>query len=167
MYNKAIIMEIRDINNRQYALDDLSNHKIASLEFTDFILGKYLGRGIDRIVFEYKPNPKYVIKIDIGNSQANSIEWNNWLTVKYTKYEKWFAPIKEISPCGRILLMEKVKTDGNYSPKRVPVFMADLHDGNWGLLKGKPVCIDYAITNFHLGLSNQTKKFPRWVVKED
>lgn len=137
---------------RSHAIDSIIDNKIVSLELCDFIFGELLGSGISRYVFDYKPDKKWVIKVDVSDYNANVIEHKIWEHVKFTKNEKWFAPCGTISRCGRIMLQRKVEyaTYDKY-PKKMPTFLTDFKYQNFGLLEGKLVCVDYAgaiITSF-------------------
>lgn len=150
--------------NREDALKDLAKHKIANIELIDFILGDFLGYGVSRLVFDYNPDPKYVIKIDTSTYNANALEFHIWNDVKETKYAKWFAPIKHMSPCGRILLQRKCKFDHleNY-PTKIPEFMSDIKSDNFGWLNGQFVCVDYAGSNLiTTGLTDKMKTV-KWI----
>jgi len=150
--------------DRNQALREISEDMIVTNEFQNFILGDLLGYGISRYVFDYKPDDKYVIKIDLSNYNANVIEFNVWKDVEYTKHAKWFAPIKHMSPCGRILLQEKciIENIDKY-PNELPEYMSDIKISNFGWLNGKFVCFDYAGTNLITkGLTSKLKKV-KWL----
>lgn len=149
---------------RSYAIDSIIDNKIVSLELCDFIFGELLGQGISRYVFEYKPDKKWVVKVDVSDRNANVIEHNIWSEAQYGKLAKYFAPCGEISRCGRIMLQRKC-TDASYDlyPKSVPSFFTDLKYGNWGLLNGKVVCFDYASVLVTSMGENKMRKAQWWV----
>lgn len=151
------------MNNKIEVYQDIVKNELITLEMLDMILGKYLGRGIHRKVFEYALNKRYVVKLDDSDVGANFLEYNVWQHIKYTKYAKWFAPIKSISSNGIILLQEKCsKLESWEYPKKVPAFFTDTHSGNFGKLNGQPVCFDYACTLLmEKGMTNEMKK-PKW-----
>ena len=64
------------------AVEDILTDKIVSLDFADLVLGKFLGSGISRYVFEFKPQPRRVIKIDTSVYNANVMEFNIWQAVE-------------------------------------------------------------------------------------
>lgn len=114
-------------------------------DLVDFIMGKQLGEGIHRKVFEFTPNPKVVIKCAMEAPNINVLESEVWLMVKDTNIAKWFAPCRGTSECGIYLLQDRVEMrPRNEYPKFVPSFFGDLKYSNFGWLNGKFVCCDYA-----------------------
>jgi hypothetical protein len=106
-------------------------------------LGKRIGEGIGRQVFVYDLNPQYVIKVEQSGYQ-NVIEYELWKAVKDTPYRKWFAPVREISGMGTILLMDRtLPAPRKAYPKHMPAFLGDYKYSNYGLLRGRLVCHDY------------------------
>lgn len=110
--------------------------------------GKKLGNGIGRTVFVYGLNPRYVIKVEEEGFQ-NIIESEIWKAIKDTKFARWFAPVRDISGLGTILLMDRTTPAPKSAfPKLVPEFVGDLKYSNFGLLRGRLVCHDYGtLTN--------------------
>lgn len=144
------------------AIEELLKDKITTLEFFDFFLGEHLGEGCSRDVFEYAFDKKYVLKIEKGEFNANVAEFNVWQSVQYTKLSKWFAPIKLMSRCGRVLMQRRCNYNYNKPlkfPKKLPVFFTDIKASNFGMMDGRLVCFDYA-SNLLMekGMSSKTKK---------
>lgn len=121
-----------------------------------------LGGGFDREVYDNGDGT--VIKI--GWHEANRKEWMVWTEAEGTAAASFLAPIRWISPDGVMLIQDKVdqvaselypqsrvcppETDSQERRKAVRVAMlaigfasCDIHEGNWGLLNGKPVVCDY------------------------
>lgn len=118
-------------------------------ELTDFICGKKLGSGKFRDVYVYRENNSYVVKVakDGAGCRHNMMEYEVWVQTP-DRLAKWLAPCSRISEYGSYLIQQRVEPIGpEKSPKRVPAFFADTHSGNWGYLKGKPVCVDYGYVN--------------------
>lgn len=132
----------------------------SSLEILEFFLGNLIGDGSSRWVFDYDKNT--VLKVEKGDWHANTIEWDTWMGVKYTKWEKWFAPVLNISDNGRLLWMQKCNKLYE-QPKRLPTFLGDVRLNNLGELNGRIVCIDYSINNF---ISNGLKNSKILKLKE-
>ena len=91
-------------------------------DFVTTLCGKHIGSGSTRSVFDYSLDEKYVIKIEPKNTNGNTSEWMIYNEIQYLSGElawvkDWFAPIKWISPNGRILLMEKT-IPHNYNTKK-------------------------------------------------
>ena len=120
-------------------------YKISNEDLRGLILGKKLGSGIHRDVFEYKQDNNLVIKCSIEYPNINILEFEVWLMVKDTQISKWFAPCIDISPCGMYLIQKKIeiRPESEY-PKLVPSFFDDLKYSNYGWIKDKFVCCDYA-----------------------
>lgn len=117
----------------------------------NFICGEYLGSGSSRDVYVYKLDNTKVIKVDksFDRQFANLFEYEFWLENQYDKrVSKWLAPCHELSPDGRFLIQSRAdRIPLNFKfPKKLPTFLTDFKKSNFGLLKGKLVCIDYALT---------------------
>ena len=125
-------------------------------ELKNLVLGKKLGEGAFRAVYVHRQNDNLVVKVEGGSGRfCNIIEWETWKQIQYAPLAKWFAPCVDISPCGSILLMKRVKPARlSEMPKQIPSVFTDLKVENWGMLEGKPVCCDYGslIYNFNARL---------------
>jgi len=132
-------------------------------DFARMCLGDRIGEGQYRIVFDFPLIPETVCKFDKAQpSQANWNEYNVWNAVKGTKHEKWFAPVKNISPSGEFLLMKKARPiqDGDKFPKKIPMFFADVKRENFGFIGDQIVCIDYQFIIRAIDISfNATRDF--------
>jgi len=118
-------------------------------DFMDFICGNVLGEGCSRIVYEFNPNPNYVIKIDKSNDFHNVSEWDVWTNID-AEIKKFLAPCVQISSCGRVMLQQKTTPIKiKQFPVEIPEFITDIKLDNWGMLKGRPVCHDYANHNLY------------------
>lgn len=124
--------------------DEIHNLHSISRDLTTLILGKKIGEGMSRDVYEYRPDDRYVIKVERGAYQfQNAIEWEIWQSIqKYPQILKWFAPIQAISPNGLFLVQEKTYTAQKY-PEKVPYFFKDVKKENFGFIGSKFVCHDY------------------------
>lgn len=134
-------------------LNELS--PLIQLDLNDHFVGEFLGRGVYRAVYVYRPNPKFVVKLEMTDAKwfANISEWQIWNEVKNTKWAKWFAPCISISVNGTVLVQERTY-EVKKIPKRIPDFLGDTKLGNWGLFKGRPVMHDYGNHGlYNLGLS--------------
>jgi len=121
--------------------------------------GEFISAGMSRRVFEWTPDPTLVLKhahdrwVDANQGEARVWEQAPELL------RRALAPVTWVSPCGSYLLMKKAKTltkmkylelarslvhtrnlEGVFLP---PALSWDLHRGNWGVIEGKPVLIDY------------------------
>jgi len=132
-------------------------------DFSDFFVGDQIGKGTERLVYEFRLNKDLVIKIDTGGNFANVSEWDVWNNVKDDKVlSQFLAPCRNISSCGRILLQERTKpVILNDVPLEIPDFFSDVKIQNWGWLNKRVVCHDYANHTF---FSCQKVKFkkPHW-----
>ena len=118
---------------------------LSEAEINGVFLGKYLGQGIGREVYECAVRDDLVIKTELGaRSFQNAAEWEFWKVVEYSDHSKWFAPCVSISPAGVVLLQRRVEPmRREEGPAKIPAFFSDIKLENWGLLNGKPVCCDY------------------------
>ena len=121
-------------------------------DFVTVICSEFIGSGATRSVFEYSLNDKYVVKIEPRNTNGNTTEWMMWneiqhLTGSLEWVKKWFAPVKWISPNGRILLMERTKPHTHKTkkvrPEKIPSFLWDVKEDNFGWIGDNYVCHDY------------------------
>ena len=116
-------------------------------ELYNMIVGKFIGDGAAREVYEYLPDPTKVIKFETAaGSFQNVLEWEVWKSVEHTDIAKWFAPCHSISACGAILIMSKTQTlDAEAYPKKTPRFFTDLKHSNFGMLDDQFVAHDYGL----------------------
>ena len=122
------------------------------LDLFNMFCGKLIGEGIHRMVFACKVRPDLVVKVEADDGYryfANVFEQQFWDSYSDTKdIGKWLAPCEFMSPDGRILLQKKCYPlpDSYKLPALMPAFFTDLKRDNFGLLDGRLVCVDYAIT---------------------
>ncbi len=126
-------------------------NKATLVDAFDMLCGKELGRGISRIVFECRLRDDLVVKVEDAHSRyfANVIESKFWSDNQFASaIASWLAPIKFMSPDGRILLQRRCQPlPKNFAlPAKLPIFLTDLKRENFGLLDGRLVCMDYALT---------------------
>lgn len=161
------------LENRLNSIHDLS--VISKLESVNsdlikMLMGKKLGSGYYRSVYEFNLNPdKYVIKIEPNSTDSNNNEfliWNevSWLTGKLSWVKDWFAPVLYMSPDAKILIMErtydqhKIRGKNIDIPNEVPSFLSDIKLDNFGWLNGKFVCHDYGFINRFIKYENKFRK---------
>ena len=129
--------------------DDLHERVTTGRDFARLFAGKKLGNGITRWVFENKQDPTCVLKFEVGSGDMfqNVIEWKVWEAVRADRsLRRWFAPCVAISENGLVLIQKKVEPVGNrVRLKKVPDFLTDVKDANWGVYKGRLVCHDYGL----------------------
>lgn len=117
----------------------------------NLLCGEKIGSGQYRDVFKCKIRPDLVVKVEhqAFRGFANILEQRFWDDNQYyNDVSKWLAPCEYLSPDGRILLQAKcdpIRLDDKL-PEKVPAFLTDIKRENFGLLEGKIVCVDYAIT---------------------
>ena len=102
--------------------------------------------GRTREVYVYRPNEKWVIKIECASTFNNCYEHNIWCAANGTIWAKWFAPVHFIAPLGRALVMTRTRPPRKGDPpfpKSIPNFFTDVLYRNWGILNGRWVCHDY------------------------
>lgn len=113
----------------------------------NFLCGNLIGRGMDRDVFECNLRKDVVIKVEAADVRCrfqNLQEWMVWGRIAGTEFEKWFAPVLEISPNGRCLMMARTEVLGQAElPDRMPAFFTDFKRQNFGRYQGRIVCHDY------------------------
>lgn len=135
---------------------------VVSYDFIACFLGKKLGYGCYRAVYDYNLSEKkrpLVLKIEPGFTNCNVTEaaiWNEvyWFQNELAWVKDWFAPVEWISPNGKVLCMHKTEPrPAKKRPTKVPHFLSDIKDENFGWIGNKFVCHDYGqlwnITHYH------------------
>ena len=118
----------------------------------NLLCGKLLGEGIHRKVFECRLRPDLVVKVESETNWryfANVLEMQFWSDHQYfDKVAQWLAPCDYLSPDGRILLQRRALpiVDTSALPAQLPAFLGDVKANNFGMLDGRLVCVDYAMT---------------------
>jgi hypothetical protein len=130
----------------------MSDQKIFEDTF-NLLCGRFIGEGVHRKVFECKLRPDLVVKVESVDDNGlrnfmNVFEMNFWDRNEYNKkVSEWLAPCEYLSPDGCILLQKKTEpVSKNVLPDKLPAFLTDIKPTNFGMLNGKIVCIDYAMT---------------------
>lgn len=126
----------------------METKEISSVVLKDFfnlMIGKHLGTGIARDVYECTIDKSIVIKVEQNaRSFQNIREWENWHIWGYSGAAKnWLAPCVNISPCGTILLQKRT-TPIITPPEYLPAFLTDRKLENFGIYEDRIVCHDYA-----------------------
>ena len=130
---------------------------VLARDFFSFICGgPLLGSGANRRVYACSFDPTLVIKVETGTDFSNIKEWNTWQDYKHDKrVAKWLAPCVAISDYGSVLIQKRAKpVRVSDLPRAVPAFLADRKIENWGLIDGKPVCVDYGWTESRLQMKS-------------
>jgi hypothetical protein len=116
-------------------------------EFNGFMIGELLGSGKHRAVYAHPHNVNWVIKVERPSDYAefcNAVEWNVWTRLADSEAGKWLAPCVKISRQGSIMIQTRCEVcPEDQLPKKVPAWMTDAHQGNWGMIDGRPVLFDY------------------------
>lgn len=131
-----------------------------SRDLLGIVFGKRLGRGMSRQVYEFLPNPKLVIKVELyGRAFQNILEYEFWEQYKHAKeIRPWLAPVHRISSCGIYMLQERTASvERNELPASIPKWITDEKTENWGRIGKRFVLHDYAYTlaNLPLGMKKR------------
>jgi len=135
-----------DSEKRENVISGIMKDHVLTYEMLDMILGEYLGSGISRAVFVYKPDIRFVIKVEISSYSANILEWRTWHNFKEDKrISKWLCPIKDISTHGLFLIQKRAKKieDTSLLPLKLPTFLSDIKSDNFGWIGKQLVMVDY------------------------
>lgn len=125
---------------------EIHNLPVSARDLSFLILGKRIGNGISRTVYEFLPDNDYVVKVEnTGGEFQNVIEWEIWKNVEHLPVKKWFAPCLHISDNGIFLIQKKVERGRRKDyPKKVPYFFRDRKYDNYGFIGKQFVVCDYA-----------------------
>lgn len=138
-----------DEMNNYTALHNIHSNRAVTQDLILSLCGKHLGEGMYRSVYEYKLDENYVIKLESIGSNCNLTEYMMWNEIQHLSEDlawvkKWFAPVKWISPNGRVLVMKRtVQKYNKKRPDKVPSFMWDVKEDNFGWIGNNFVCHDY------------------------
>ncbi|MDP2322550.1 MAG: hypothetical protein Q8N51_00780 [Gammaproteobacteria bacterium] len=118
------------------------------LDSARLFVGKFIGGGVYRQVFEHAFDKTQVIKLEMEAGHFhNAMEAQVWERVRWCgSIGRWFAPVLGISPWGSALLMARTEPLSAAQMKRwrhIPAFFTDIKPGNFGVYKGRLVCHDY------------------------
>lgn len=134
------------------------------MDLHDLICGEQLGRGIDRQVHVYRPDPSKVIKLEFGVGRFQNVaEWQLWSELAWETPKKgdpgwWLAPVHAISPCGSWLIQSRTTPPTTKDlPEKMPVWLTDYKRSNYGMFEGRLVCHDYG-TNTALAHGTETSR---------
>jgi len=142
-------MRLEDELNSLNKVHDLLNISSIATDFVTSICGSWIGSGAFRSVYDYNLDNRYVVKIEPLSTNCNLVEHMIWNEVSYLRgklawVKDWFAPCSWISPNGKILIMRKTKQiESRDKPEKVPAFLWDVKDDNFGWIGKKFVCHDY------------------------
>ena len=142
-------MRLEDNLNDPQEVANILDISMVAYDLVSSICGEEIGRGCFRSVYDYNLDNKYIVKLEPKNTNCNTVEWMIWEEVKGLNGElawvkDWFAPVKWISPNGRVLIMRKTKEESNLDqPIKAPKFLWDAKPDNFGWIGGNYVCHDY------------------------
>lgn len=135
--------------------------KFAFEEAFNLLCGDLIASGMSRHVYECALLPGCVVKVEARPWFQNIKEHEAWEAVNESSssLHRWFAPVRWISPYGRVLVMERTTpVTRDDLPKQIPAFFTDCKVSNWGRLNGRIVCHDYGT---HLMLQRGMTKVMR------
>lgn len=136
-------------------------------DIVDLFLGRKIGSGCARDVYECAFDSRSVIKVESKYASFQNVsEWKIWEALRDTPQARWLAPCIAISATGSVLLMRKTEPlQEKQLPKKMPAWLTDFHMANYGMLDGRVVCHDYGVADsvvIGMGASKRMKK-PDWV----
>lgn len=148
-------MDVREIKFNHKKFNPLIKKCVTKKDAKKFICGKLLGSGVTRDVYEFKPDPRFVVKIERDQSMGNFCnvtEWRNYIDNRYWKwFAKYLAPCELISWDGVILIQRRIEfRDRIEYPIEIPAMFTDTKYSNFGWIGNQFVCCDYAFIPFTL-----------------
>lgn len=132
----------------------IKNTPTLTKSFEKKYCGDRLGTGSTRDVFVFKPDDRFVVKLErdiVYNNLAfvNVSEWQNWCrNLYFQNMADFLAPCLTINRSGQILIQRRAtrRIDGDRRPypKRIPNWLTDTKTFNFGWINDKFVCVDYS-----------------------
>lgn len=122
------------------------------LDAFNLLCDRKIGGGTFRDVFECRMDRSLVVKVETATQWrcfSNVKEMQFWQDNQHYKaVADWLAPCVYLSPDGRIMCQRRVtpltEQQKKELPEKIPSFLTDLKYGNFGMLDGRLVCVDYA-----------------------
>lgn len=121
------------------------------------LCGDLIGSGYARTTYIYKPDPRYVIKVQSSREDfQNQTEWKLYTDLKADRCPlcEWLAPVTQISDFGVWMVQRRTEPVGlqylRKHHKQIPEMFADTKAANWGLMDGRLVCHDYGRLLYHV-----------------
>lgn len=148
----------------------ISKWPTGSLEdFASLLCGEQLGKGSQRATYVCRMDKTKVVKVELDTYAAyfqNLMEWEVWNALKHTRVARFLAPCHYISEGGRVLVQSRVYPlrPEEKRAARLPDFMTDFQDCNFGILDGAVVCCDYGLVGKLIGRGAMKYKLrkPDW-----
>lgn len=129
----------------------LTEHVEELMFFNDLrklVLGKVLGQGGSRVVYENQLDPNTVIKVQMEQPWDNIAEYRLWQEVRWESNsdiegkdrdvklaKNWLAGCISISDNGHFLIMERTRPlDKDRYPTKIPAFLTDTKYRNYGMI---------------------------------
>jgi len=143
------MLELKNTLKDNKELLDIHNRLEVNMDLIHSIVGKEIGYGSFRCVYEYNLDPKYVVKVEFSGSTNNTSEFLLWeeiqeLTGNLAWVKKWFAPILWTSPNKKIIVMQRTfEKPEKKRPATIPAFFSDVKQDNFGWIGNNLVCHDY------------------------
>jgi hypothetical protein len=134
-----------------------------SRDLYEIFVGDKISSGSARTVFAHRMDDSLVIKFETAaQSFQNVMEWEFWQDVQFIPaVAKWLAPCVSISPCGCVLIQQRVRpVRQDELPKQIPTFLTDTKVQNFGRFEKRIVACDYALTN--MNPSTKLRKAKWW-----
>ena len=144
---------------------DNANKEIVFADLFGTLCGGKIGSGASRDVYICEIMPEYVVKVAkdavFNGVNQNYQEYRVCQQLIKTRWAKYLAPVFFASHNYIFLLQKKCLPLREHEiPKRVPRFLNDRKQDNWGVLNGKVVCFDYGIANYNIPESEL--KLEKW-----
>ena len=142
-------------------------NRLSVQEIRKKFCGLRIGKGSSRSVYIFKPDDRYVVKIEkMGRDRyfANIREHSNWdYNYEWKRMSRWLAPVVWISIDGGIMIQQRAEReiDGNNNqyPAKIPSLITDRKRANFGWIGDQFVCVDYP---YLLNISFRMTKAEYW-----
>ena len=121
--------------------------ELAYQDAFNILCDEKIGAGSCREVYTSTLLPNIVIKVETEAFRTfqNAMEHAFWQDAKdHDEIARWLAPVRHISPEGRILIQDRVMPIAEHDlPRKLPTFLNDIKPANFGRLGERIVCCDY------------------------
>ena len=113
-------------------------------------MGKKIGSGATRAVFECKTDNDIVIKISKKGNDENMLEYKIWKKYENSKFANFLCPVIAISKDGKTLIMKRAKKicKNHFTEEEEKKYIEEYENTKKIIIKFCSKITDFRISNF-------------------